>query len=209
MTAFQLILLAFAIALDPLPLPAYILLLGSANGIRKGRGFTIGWCLTIATICYVTVAITGTAPPRADTEPSTVLLIVQVVCGVALLILAWRQRGKVRKVKAKPKWQKNLDRLGLAAAAGIAFLLQPWFATAAGAATVAQSDQVGTVVVFGIIASSSYLVMQGFAEIKPTATMAGLQGLNQWVEDHHNAAVIVLYVFVGLFLISKAASALA
>jgi hypothetical protein len=208
-TTFQLFLLAFAIALDPLPLPAYILMLGSKNGVRKGLGFTIGWVLLLAIIAFVTIEITGGAPPKDDTEPSNFLLIVQIVAGVALLFLAWRQRGKIRKPKPKPKWQQNLDKIGFLGAAGIAMLLQPWVTIAAGAAAVSQSDKVWAVVLYVLIASSTYLVMQTFAQLKPEATMARLSGFTQWLEDHHNAAVIVLYVFIGVWLISKAASSLA
>jgi Sap, sulfolipid-1-addressing protein len=208
MDTFQLILLGAAIALYPLPLSAYILLLGSKNGVRKGLGYTLGWVVVLAVICYVTIVVTGPAPPRSHTAPSTALLVVQILAGTGLLILAWRQRGRVRTTKPKPKWQQNLDRVGMLGAAGISFLLQPWLSIAAGAAAASQSDRIGPVVAFGLLASSTYLVMQAFATIRPQETTARLQGLDQWIDDHHNGVLIVLYVALGLWLIAKAATAL-
>lgn len=209
----DLILLGAAISLDPLPLGAYILLLGSRNGTRKGFGFTAGWVLCLAAVSTVTLLVTGGRPPRPNTAPSTVALVVQIVAGAALLAMAWRQRRRVSAPKPEPRWQSNLDRLNVFAAAGIAALLQPWVMVGASAATLAQLDlakpaQLAAVVVFGVLATSSYLTMQAFAILRPATTLTRLQGLNQWINDHRNSALVAVYVIVGLWLIGRAGSAL-
>lgn len=210
----NLILISAAIALDPLPLGAYILILGSKNGIRKGLGFLIGWLLCLGVIIAATLLLTGGRPPKPNTAPSNALLVVQIVAGIALLYLAWHQRRKgARPPKPKPKWQTNLDRLNAFAAAGVAALLQPWVMAGAGAASVAQADLSKTsdligVIIYAVLATSTYLVMQTFAMLRPQATMERLQGLNQWINDHRDPALIILYTVLGLWLVGKATAAL-
>lgn len=209
----DLILIAAAITLDPLPLGAYILVVGSKNGISKGLGFTLGWLACLGVIIAATLLLTGGRPPKPNTAPSTFALVVQVVAGAALLALAWRQHTHTGRPKAEPKWQKNLDRINAPAAAGIAVLLQPWVMAAAGAATVSQADlsngsEVAAVVIYGVLASASYLVMQTYVMTRPTAAMARLQGLNQWIDDHRDPAVIILFTLLGLWLIGKGTAAL-
>jgi Sap, sulfolipid-1-addressing protein len=210
---FDLILLGLAITLDPLPLGPYILLLGSRNGVRKCFGFIGGWVLCFVTIVVLTLVVTGGRPPRPNTAPSNAALVVRIVAGAVLLALAWRQRRRPATPRKEPRWQAHLDRVGPVAAAGIAVLLQPWVMIGAGAATLTQADlaqaeAVIAVSLYCVLATSSYLVMQSFAVLRPEATLSRLVGLNDWLDTHRSSALIVLYCVVGAWLIGKSVAAL-
>ena len=57
---FELFLIAVAIALDPLPLTAYVLVLASKRGVRKGAAFLFGWLVSLAAVVAITLATPAT-----------------------------------------------------------------------------------------------------------------------------------------------------
>ncbi len=108
------------------------------------------------------VLTTGARPPRPQTAPSTAVLAVKLTLGVALILLAVRQRRRMGRPRKPPGWMASLDRLSLWSAAGVAVFLQPWTLVAAGAATVTQAklstagDYV-TLILFCLLGTSSFL----------------------------------------------------
>ena len=46
MMTLDLILIGLAITLDPLPLTAYLVLLPSKRGVKKGAAFIFGWLVS-------------------------------------------------------------------------------------------------------------------------------------------------------------------
>jgi Sap, sulfolipid-1-addressing protein len=97
---------------------------------------------------------------------------------------------------------------------GLAFLLQPWTLTAAGAASITSSDtsQAATVVTlagFVVLSASSYVTMEVYAWKEPAKAGARMEALRIWIDDHRDAAIIWLSLVVGLWLIGHAAYLLA
>ena len=121
---FDLVLIGLAIALDPLPLTAFLIVLPSKRGVRKGAAFVFGWLASLAIVVTVTVLATGDNPPKPNTAPSLADLAVKIAIGVSLVAIAVRQRRRMerpKKPKKPPKWQEHVDRMS------------PWFAMALGA----------------------------------------------------------------------------
>jgi hypothetical protein len=65
----SLVLTGLAIALDPLPLTAFMVILPSKRGVRKGAAFVFGWLVSLAIVVTVTVLATGNNPPKPNTVP--------------------------------------------------------------------------------------------------------------------------------------------
>ena len=65
----DLVLIGVAIALDPLPLTAFLVVLPSERGVRKGAAFVFGWLVSLAIVVTVTVVATGNNPPQAKHRP--------------------------------------------------------------------------------------------------------------------------------------------
>jgi hypothetical protein len=211
---FDLILIALAIALYPLPLTAFILVLSAADGTRKGAGFLGGWTISFVGIVVLTLVVTGGKPPKANTVPSTGALIVRILVGLLLLVTAWSRHRTSGRPRPAPRWMSSLDRLNIASAAGLAFLLQPWGLIAAGAATVTQADlsktsAVVAIVAYCLIATLGYAVMEIYAIASPEATQSRLSNLRAWLDAHRDPVIVALSFIVGSWLIGKSAYLLA
>jgi hypothetical protein len=212
---FDLLLLAVAITLNPLPLTPFILILSAPRGgITRAAAFVAAWLVSLIAITAITLALTGGKPPREHTAPSNLGLVVRIVVGAWLLVFAWGRQHARGRPRPAPRWMARLDRLSPLSAAGLGFLLQPWGMIVAAAATISQAnlDQWSTyltVAAFCLVATSSYLVMLGCAIRAPEATRVRLDALRAWIDAHTDIVVIALSVAVGLWLVGNSAYLLA
>ncbi len=207
----NLFLIAVAIAVDPLPLSAFFVILPSKSGLRKGAAFIFGWLVSLAIVVGITVAATGNNPPRPQTVPSLVALVVRAVIGAALVLIAIRHRRKMaqpKKPKKPPKWQSGVDNMSPWFAMALAPALQPWGLIAAGAATVVQAHVSSfasglALFLFCVVASSSYLAMELYTAFKPTQSDALLARVRVTIDDHTDQLIIVGSLAFGLWLIGN------
>ena len=65
----DLILIALGIALQPFRLSAFILILSTEGGTKKGLGFILGWLTCLVLVIGVVVLITNGKPVRLRTVP--------------------------------------------------------------------------------------------------------------------------------------------
>ena len=100
---FDFILIGLAIALDPLPLTAFLVVLPSKRGVRNGAAFLFGWLVSLAVVVTATVLATGNNPPKPDTAPSYGALAVRIAIGVVLVATAIRQWRKTQWPKPPRK----------------------------------------------------------------------------------------------------------
>ena len=139
MLVLNLLLIGLAISLEPIPLTAFILVLASRNGVRKGAGFIFGWLASLAVVIAVTVLVTGNQPPKSNTAPSLAALAVKILIGVVLIYIAvtrWRKMGQPKPPKKTPKWQTGIDNMSPWFAIALGPLTQPWGLVAAGVAVI-------------------------------------------------------------------------
>ena len=194
----NLLLIGLAISLDPLPLAAFLVILPSEKGVTKGAAFVFGWLVSLAVVVTVTVAATGNNPPKSNTVPSLASLAVRVAIGVALVWIAVRQRratGQPKTSKKTPKWQANVDGMSPQFAMVLAPALQPWGLIAAGAATVTQAKLSQTesylaLLLFCVVASSSYLTAELYAGIRPEKSQILLARIRSGMEAHTDQVII-------------------
>jgi len=92
----NLLLIGLAVALDPLPLTSFVVVLPSKRGVRKGAAFLFGWLVSLAVVVAVTVLATGNNPPKPNTVPSLASLAVKIAIGTLLVWIAIRQRRRMR-----------------------------------------------------------------------------------------------------------------
>jgi threonine/homoserine/homoserine lactone efflux protein len=138
----SLVLIGVAIALDPLPLMAFLVVLPSKRGVRKGAAFVFGWLVSLAIVVTITVLATGNTPPKPNTAPSLASRAVKIAIGVVLLVIAIRRRrglGQPKKPNRPPMWQATVDTMTPWFAMALAPVLQPWGLIAAGAVTVVEA----------------------------------------------------------------------
>ena len=208
---FDLALIGLAIAVDPLPLTAFFVVLPSQRGVRKGAAFVFGWLVSMGIVVAVTVLATGNDPPRPDTVPSLAGLAVKIAIGVFLVRVAVRHYRAMRRPKPPkrpPKWQAQVDTMSLWFALGLAPALQPWGLIAAGAATVleAKLSSAGTylvMILYCVLASSTYLAMEIYAAVRPGQCQAFLARVRKWIDAHTDHVIIFGSLIVGLWLIAN------
>jgi hypothetical protein len=206
---FDLLLIALAIALDPLPLTAYLLVLASARGARKGAAFLFGWLVSLAAVIAITLAVTENRPPRPNTAPSIAALAVKIALGVGLVLLAMRHRRRMaqpKPPKKPPKWQASIDTMSPWFAMGLAPLLQPWGLIGAGVATIVGaklSSAASFVVLFAyaLLATSTYIGMELYAVFRPDESRVFLRRLRAYIDTHTDRMIVIGALIVGFWLI--------
>lgn len=213
----DLVILGVAITLDPLPLTTFLIVLSSVGGVRKGSAFVFGWLVSMAAVVAITVSATGNNPPRPNTAPSLAALAVRIAIGAALVVIAVRQRRKMRRPKKEkkvPRWQAGVDAMSPWYALALGPVVQPWGLIAAGAATVTQAKvssaaDVIALVLFCVIGTSTYLSLEIYAGFWPDRSRSTLSAIRTWIDTHTDQAIIVGSLAVGFWLIGKSAYLLA
>ncbi len=191
----DLLLIGLAIALDPLPLTSFVVVLPSKRGVLKGAAFLFGWLVSLAIVVAVTVLATGNNPPKPNTVPSLASLAVKIAIGTLLVWIAIRQRRRMRGPKKPPKWQEHVDNMSPWFAMGLAPALQPWTLIAAGAATVLQAklsswESFLALIGFCVLGSASYIAMEIYAGFWPDQSRAFLARFRTWMEAHTDRVIM-------------------
>jgi len=207
----NLVLIGLAVTLDPLPLTAFMIVLPSKRGVRKGAAFVFGWLVSLAIVVTVTVVATGNKPPQPSTAPSLAALAVKIAIGAVLVVIGVRHiraRGRPKPPKKPPKWQEHVDNMSPWFAMALAPTLQPWVLIGAGAATVVEaklSSWESFLALFGycVLASASYLAMEIYAVVKPSQSQALLARFRTWIDTHTDQVLIVGSLIIGFWLIAN------
>ena len=207
----DLLLIGLVIALEPIPLTAFILILLAKGGTRKGAAFIFGWLLSLAIVITVTVLVTDNKPPKPNTAPSLAALAVKIFIGVALVLIAVRQRrrmGKPRPPKKPPKWQTGLDNMSPLYAMGLAPLTQPWGLVAAGVAVITEAklsswESYIALFLFCLVATGTYIAMELYAGFRPERAQAFLGGIRGWIDTHTDQVIIIASLVLGFWLVGK------
>jgi len=207
----NLMLIGLAIALDPLPLTAFLVVLPSQRGTIKGASFVFGWLVSLAIVVTITVLATGNNPPRPATVPSLASMAIKVALGVVLVRIAIRHiraRGQPRPPKNPPRWQEHVDSMSPWFALGLAPALQPWVLIGAGAATVVEAKLSSwqsflALFVYCVLASSTYLAMEIYAVARPGPSQELLARLRTRIDTHTDQVIIAGSLIIGFWLIAN------
>jgi hypothetical protein len=201
----DLALLGLGIALQPFRLSAFILILSTKDGTRKGLGFVLGWLACLVLVIAVVVLITGGRPVRFHTLPATVVQIAKLALGVALIVIAAVQSRTRSRPRILTILLTRLDTMSPWTAAVIAAIVQPWTLVAAGAITAAQArlSTAGDYLAlagFCLLATSSFAALELYSARAPEAAGTRLAALRTWLDTHGNHIIIIVCVVLGLWL---------
>ena len=207
----NLILIGLAVTFDPLPLTAFLVVLPSERGTRKGAAFVFGWLVSLAIVVTITVLATGNNPPKPSTVPSLAALAVKIALGAVLVLIAVRRiraGNRPKPPKKPPKWQEHVDNMSPWFAFGLAPALQPWVLIGAGAATVVEAklsswESYLALVLFCLLASASYLALEIYAVVKPGQSQALLARFGTWLDTHTDQVIIIGSLLLGFWLIAN------
>ncbi|MEV6580025.1 GAP family protein [Streptomyces sp. NPDC051582] len=220
----DLMLIALAITLYPLPLMAFALVVSSARGVWKGLVFVLAWLACLVAVIAVVLAVTDGQPPPPRSPPGVAGLAAKLAIGIGLVFYGLHRRRLMRAGAASADAPAAPGRAGrndpsggataaldggsLWASAGLAVLVQPWGMVAAGATTVLEANaaQPATyMALFGfcLLASASLLAAELYIVFAPEVAQARLLRLRGWLTEHAQQAIVVLCLVLGLWLTGK------
>ena len=210
MLVLSLVLIGLAITLEPIPLTAFILILASKGGVRKGAAFIFGWLLSLVIVIAVTVLVTGNNPPKPSTAPSLAALVAKLAIGAGLLVLAiryYRRLGKPKPPKKPPKWQTHIDNMTPWYAVGLGPLTQPWGLVAAGVTVIVEAKLSSwqdylNLALFCVIATSSILAMEIYAAFRPQPAQEFIARTRIWINAHTDQVIIIVSLVLGFWLLA-------
>ena len=208
---FELLLIGLVITLEPIPLTAFILVLASKGGVRKGAAFIFGWLVSLAIVVAGTILVTGNKPPAPSTAPSLAALAVKILIGVGLLLIAlrqWRKMGRPKKPKKTPKWQTGIDNMSPWFAMALGPFTQPWGLVATAVAVIVEAklsswESYVALFLFCIVATAVYLVLEIYAGFRPEKARAFLASVRAWIDTHTDQVIIVVSLVLGFWLVGK------
>ncbi|MFE5711552.1 GAP family protein [Streptomyces sp. NPDC056501] len=187
----DLFLIGLAIALYPLPVMAFVLVVSAPRGVYKGLAFILAWLACLVAVIAMVLLFTGGQPPAPRSPPSIAGLVATLVIGLSLIVYSEHRRRRSRRTasaavsvsasesasesasvsasygkRSKGSGRSLTSRMDQAtgwSAAGLAVLLQPWGMVSAAAATVVKAD---------LSQVSSFLALFGFCVLATAGLLA-------------------------------------
>ncbi|MFF3618846.1 GAP family protein [Streptomyces sp. NPDC002467] len=201
----DLLVIGTAITLGPMHNSAFILLLASRHGVRKGLAFLLSWLANMVVVIACVLLLTGGEPPARHSAPSVAAACVKLAIGVGLVLYGAHRRRRPPPPHGPPRWTARVDQASQATAALLAWLLQPWALVGAGAATVVAADLSSladwlALIGYCLLATLSLIVMETYTVRAPAVASARLNALRTWLGQNQNQLIVTLSLIVGLWL---------
>jgi threonine/homoserine/homoserine lactone efflux protein len=212
--------LAVAVAVFPVPIIAVVLLVGSDRGRAKGIAFVLAWCVGLAVVGAVVVALADGAGASDRGEPATWVAVLLLTLGLLLLAAAvkqWRGRPGGGDETPIPGWMRRIDDFTTAKAGGAGFALSALnpknvLLVAAAAVEIAAvglsgSRELAVLLAFVAIASVGVLSPLVLAVALGDRSREPLESLRGWMARNSPAIMSVLFVVIGAKLVGDAVAA--
>jgi Sap, sulfolipid-1-addressing protein len=213
--------LAAAVAVSPLPIIAIILILATPRGRLNGPLFTLGWVLGLGALGAIMLAIGGPGGASTHHHPATWVGGLKLALGVLLVLFGarqWHRRPADPSQAQLPGWMAAIDRftppkiLGLGVVLSAGNLKNAPLTIAAGAsissAGIPVPQQIATLAIFVIIASLGVIAPLAVYLIMGERAKSVLGKWRDWAAQHNVAVMAVLFFVLGLKLLGDGISVL-
>jgi threonine/homoserine/homoserine lactone efflux protein len=210
----QVLSLAVAAGLSPIPIVGVVLMLGSPRGRANGLAFVAGWVVSILALGGIVLAVAGGAGADDSLHGPA---YVKLALGAVLLLIAWRQwrgRPKEGEQPEPPKWMAAIDSFTAARSAALAFALavvnpKNLVLVVGAAVAIAQTgattgDQVVALVVFTLVASLGVGAPVALYFALGERSKDTLDDLRRWMARNNGAIMAVICLLIGAKLIGDA-----
>jgi threonine/homoserine/homoserine lactone efflux protein len=211
--------LAVAVAIFPVPIIAVVLVLGSDRGTPKGAAFVLTWCIGLSAVGGIALLLAGGADASDEGEPATWVNVLLLGLGLLLLAAAvrqWRSRPSGGEETPTPGWMRAIDEFTIAKAGGAGFALSALnpknlLLTVAAAAEIAEvglsaGRQVVLLLGFVLVASAGVLTPLVLALALGDRSRELLEGLRGWMARYNAVIMGLLFLLIGAKLIGDAVS---
>jgi cytochrome c biogenesis protein CcdA len=204
--------LGLAMALQPLPVLAVVLLLSAERGLPKAWAFLFGELLVVFLIAAATIAVhAGTSRESASRPASWVTLVIGLALFAAGAVWALRLRRGVEP--KQPGWMAKLDRMEPWPAFLLGLFIPTYaIAIAAGAHIVGvhpgRAEAIAAVVVFVLMGTSTVYTPVLLAQFLPERSGPARARTRDWLERRWASVGSALLLLVGAALLAKGLVAL-
>ena len=208
--------LAAAVALFPIPVLAIILMLLSPRASTSVPAFLVGWVGGIAAIVLVAALLTGGVVDAAEDQGDDAIGWVRIIIGAVLLLFGlkkWSGRPDANTDPELPGWMSAVGDASPAKALGVGLaltVLNPKniaLAASAGTAagspglTVAEAIAVGAV--FTVVATLGVGLPPLYYALGGASARDNLQAARSWLVANNVLVMTVLMVLIGVVLIGE------
>jgi threonine/homoserine/homoserine lactone efflux protein len=210
---------AVGVAISPLPIIAVVLMLVTPRGRVNGTLFVVGWCVGLAIVGAIVLAVAGGVGATDSSGPATWVDVLFLLLGLLLILVSarqWRGRPHRDDEPPTPKWMGALDSFTPVKAGGAGVVLSALnpknlLLTIAGAAAIAETgissrQQAGAYVVFVVIASIGVAAPVAISLALGDRSRPILDGLKIWLARNNAVIMAVLMLIIGVKLIGNAIS---
>lgn len=209
--------LAIAIAIFPVPIIAVVLMVGSGRGLSKGVAFVLAWCVGLTVVGTIVLLVAEVADAGDAGEAAAWVNVLLLSLGLLLLAAAvkqWRSRPSADEETQTPGWMRTVDDFTVAKAGGTGFALSALnpknvLLTVAAAAEIAAvklpgTQQTAVLLVFVLIASAGVLTPLLLSLALGERSGALLDGLRDWMVRYNAVIMALLFLLMGAKLIGDA-----
>ena len=200
---------ALAVALSPFPIIAVVMVLGTPKARSNGPMFAAGWVAGLVAVSTVVVLLLGGAADD-DSESSTIVSVLRLAVGTALLVMAarqWSKRPRNEEHPESPSWMASIERstprkallLGLALSGANPKNLA---LTLAASASIARAglDAAGTVIalaVFVAVGSVTVVGAVGYYLLDADRAAGPLAKVQQFMLQRNAVIMTVVLLILG------------
>ncbi|MFK4804379.1 GAP family protein [Microbacterium sp. ZW CA_36] len=220
-TIGHLLIIATAVAISSVPIVTTILILLSPNRSRAAVPFLIGWVVGIVLTVSIAALFASVLPTsRTDRQPDTAVAIVEIVLGVAAMllgVLSWFRRRRSGVAATTPKWMRAEAKMGAWSALGLGFILNlrpkgVVLALAAGLTLYADAGSVRVaiipVIIYTVVAASTVAFPIIVTAASPTRMQPRLVAAHLWMETNGGLLTSAILVVIGLLIVGMGISRL-
>lgn len=207
---------AVGVAMSPMAIVGFILMLVSAGGMPKAWGFMAGWAVGTGVILVAIGALVSGTENEAGDSNSAILGWVRILLGLGMAFLAWRtwqKRPADGEAATLPGWMQAMDTVTPGKAVGLGVVLSaanpknlPMVITSAGVIGQANLNGVETVVcclVFVVLACLGMLIPIGIFLAAGDRGTSILDTARTWLVNNNATIMAVLFLILGVNIIGK------
>jgi hypothetical protein len=216
-TALQVVLYAFLAAASPLALASTLVVVGGPHRRASGVAFAVGVVVGQAVACGLAFALGVATVPGADTARETLRAVLEVGCGIALLVVSARVRSRLPAPHPSRSAERSRAVLGRLRHLSVPKLLAAGLVLGVGgpkrlgltvlvAATISASTWSGEVklaFVAGYVVIATVLVWVPVLLsllLGPRAS-GYLQRVQAWITAHRQALTVVPLTVLGVLVV--------
>ncbi len=203
------VVLGLIVAVSPLPVLAEVLSMAESGRVRPAVALALGYATALGAIAVAAVAVGDRASASAS-GASTATALLDVVAGLALVVVAHRTRRRAQRDPAAglPGWISRVGSMSVVPAFALGVFLPPYVvAVAAGNEIVRQglSGDLAWVQAAMFVAVACLGVVTPIVVVvtSPAGADARLASWRRWLERHWQGVASVILVVAGAYLATK------